>query len=85
MLQVENILKEPVRRYGNEATVAPPLQYSFPQRYEEGYQAELDLFFDMVKDPSTPCHITKESVLLTSRIADACEKSVKEGRMVPLD
>lgn len=85
MLQVENIPEKPVKSFSEAGGTTPPLHFSFPQRYEQAYLIEMDLFLDVVTDPSLPCPVTKESVLLAGRVADACEKSLKEGCVVTLD
>ena len=85
MLQVQNVSKEPISCYTEMGGATTPLQHSFPQRYEQAYLLELEQFLDIVQDPSRTCPVTKETVLLTSRIADACEVSMKEGRMVTFD
>lgn len=36
-------------------------------------------------DPSKPCAVTRDDVVLVTRIANACEKSQKECKMVELD
>lgn len=85
MLQVENVPKEPVKCFDKNGGSSTILQFSFPQRYAEAYLQELEEFLILVDNPSRPCPVTKEAVLLTSRIADACERSMKEGRMVILN
>ena len=85
MLQVENVPKNPIQCFSEAGGATPPLQYSFPERYEAAYITELNLFVDIVTDPTLSCPVTKETVLLTSKIADACEQSMKEGRMVTFD
>lgn len=85
MLQVENIPKNSVKRFDQSGGSTPQLQYSFPQRYEEAYLREMDAFLSIVSDPILPCPVTKQDVLLSGRVADACERSLKEGRTVTLD
>ena len=45
----------------------------------------MDCFLDLVLDPSKPSLITRNEVVLSTRIVDACAKSQREGRMVELD
>ena len=84
MLQVENVPKDSVLRSGKEGVVSPMLHFSFPERYKEAYLLELDTFLSLVLDPSLPCPIGKEEVLLSSRVAAAAEISHREGRLVAL-
>ena len=61
------------------------LHSSFPTRYQAAYKLELDHFIESVLDSSKPLLINRDDVLLSSRVANACEKSYKEGRMVALE
>ena len=45
----------------------------------------MDHFVGLVLDPSKPCAVSKEHVLLCTRIANACERSQKEGKIVGLE
>ena len=85
MLVCENVREDTNLMYNNDGCTASPVQFSFPQRFKEAYQRELDHFVDLVLDPSKPCAVTKEEVLLCARVANACERSQKEGRIVGLD
>ena len=85
MLQVHNILKEPVTSYVQSGVSCPTFQHSFPQRYKESYISELRHFISVVRDPIIPLYVTKEEVLLVSQITDACECSLKEERLVTLE
>ncbi len=82
MLQVLNVPEKPVICFDGVGSSMPPLQYSFPQR---AYLQEMECFLSSVLDPSIPIPVTKRIVLLCSRIAEACERSLKEGKMVTLD
>ena len=84
MLQVENIPKDPTTTLTQDGKASPLLLHSFPQRYKEAYEMELDHFVSVVLDPSVPLMITKEEVLLSSEVADACERSLKEGKMITI-
>lgn len=84
MLRVENISKDSVSLSDNGGVTHKPLLYSFPQRYEAAYRLELEHFINLVRDPSIPLCVTREQTLLTSRVADACEVSLREGRTVEL-
>ena len=84
MLRVENIHKTPLQEATGEGVTSAVYQHSFPDRYKQAYHEELNHFVDAVLDPSVPLLVTKEQTLLSSRIAEACERSAKEGRMVTL-
>jgi len=49
------------------------------------YRRELDHFIDVVLDPSKPLSVTRDQTLLSSRVANACERSQREGKMVELE
>ncbi len=85
MLQVENLPKDERMRLcqEEEGPLSSPV-YSFSQRYKESYELELDHFLSVVLDPTLPLKVNKEDVLLSSEIAEACEKSFKEGIMVAM-
>ena len=83
ILQVENIQKDPTTTLTQDGKASPLLQ-SFSQRYKEAYEMEVDHFVSVVLDPSVPLMITKEEVLLSSEVADACERSLKEGKMITI-
>ena len=85
MLVCENSHEEPVFCYGTEGAISTPLFYSFPQRYELAYRHELDHFINVVLDPSKPLSVTRDQTLLSSRVANACERSQREGKMVELE
>ena len=84
MLRVENIHEVPVERADCNGVTSSVYQHSFPDRYKQAYREELNHFVDVVLDPSIPLRVTKEQTLLASRIAEACERSTKEGRMVEI-
>lgn len=84
MLRVENIHKDPVQTANCDGVTTSTYLHSFPDRYKQAYHEELNHFIDVVLDPSVPLRVTKEQTLLSSRIAEACEISAKEGRMVEI-
>ena len=45
----------------------------------------MDHFVDLVLDPTKQCLVKKDEVILISRIANACDRSLKEGKMVELE
>ena len=84
MVRVENIVKDPLQSANNGGIISSLYLHSFPDRYKQAYHEELNHFVDVVLDPSIPLRVTKEQTLLASRIAEACERSAKEGRMVEI-
>ena len=85
MIQVDNVTEDSVKCFEKGLIVTSPIQYSFPQRYKEAYRREMDAFLAMVQDPTLPHPVPKEDVLLSSRVADACERSLKEEKVVSLE
>lgn len=85
MIQVGNVREDSVNSFYKDGGTSTALQYSFPQRYKDAYLKEMDTFLTIVSDPTCPCPVTKQDVLLSSRVADACERSLKEGKMVTLE
>lgn len=85
MLICGNPPEDPILHYHTGGSTATPMLYSFPQRYELAYKKELDHFVDCVLDPSKPVLVKRSETLLSSRVADACERSFKEGKMVSLE
>ena len=85
MLVCENVTEDPVTCYSQDGVTSAKVVYSFPQRYEKAYRRELDEFIDVIRDPSLSLKVQRKDTLLTTRVANACEKSAQEGRMVPLE
>lgn len=85
MLICENVPKDPILHYHTEGSTTTPILYSFPERYALAYQKELDHFLDCVLDPSKPLLVKRAETLLSNRVINACERSFKEGKMVPLE
>jgi myo-inositol 2-dehydrogenase/D-chiro-inositol 1-dehydrogenase len=85
MIQVGNIVEDSVKSFDKEGGESSRYQHSFPQRYREAYVKEMEAFVAIVRDPTLPNPVTREAVLLSSRIAEACERSFKEGKMVSLE
>ena len=85
MMRVENVHETTVQSATQDGIRSMPYHGSFPDRYKQAYLDELDHFVDVMLDPSVPLIVTKEQTLLATRIAEACERSAKEGRMVGLN
>lgn len=83
MLQNANHRPNGVFRWTPEASSQDPILYSFPSRYQESYEIELDYFLDLVTGRAEE-EVSQEDVLAVTKIASACEKSAKEGVIVEL-
>ena len=54
-------------------------------RFKVAYEREMDHFVSLVLDPTKECAVTRDEVLLCTRVANACERSQREGKMVELE
>ncbi len=78
MLQAENRPKTLAVRSRAEGVLRPPVDHSFPTRYREAYRAEIACFLDCVRgEREVP--ITHEEVRRSHRVADAAERSYRDG------
>lgn len=83
MIQVGNVPIDSMKTFDKDGGTSSALQYSFPQRYKDAYLREMDAFISIVRDPASSSRpVSKQEVLLSSRVADACEESLREGKMV---
>ena len=82
MVISENRLGHLVSRHVAEATnISAPLQHFFIERYREAFDAEIGLFVDAVENGAeVPAGF--EDGRLALLLADACFRSVAEGRVV---
>ena len=85
MLVCENATEDPVVSYNQDGVTSAKVVHSFPQRFEMAYRREMNEFIDVIRDPTLSLKVQRKDTLLTSRIVNACEKSAREGRMVPLE
>jgi len=83
-LRVDNVTITQVRRLGEEGESAAPFPYSFAERYADAYRAELDHFADVLDGLATPATGPRDS-LRALRLADAAERSMKQGAPVALE
>lgn len=80
----ENRRKNLVTKHVSGATnVSAPLQHFFIERYSEAFDTEIDLFVDAIEN-GTPVPVGFEDGRLALVLADACFKSVAEGRTVKI-
>ena len=84
MIISENRAPIALRQATSKGVISDPIDYSFPVRYKEAYEYELEHFVDVIKG-STELKITRNDALLAGCIADACEMSYKSGQTVQVD
>lgn len=77
----ENLVTKHLKTATN---VSAPLQHFFIERYTDAFNAEIDLFVDAVEN-GTPVPVGFEDGRLALVLADACFKSVAEGRTVKVN
>lgn len=69
---------------GVQGITSAPIWYSFAIRFMNGYRRELDHFINVVLGKTEPSVLPKE-ILAVSKIASACEESVRTGKMVEIN
>ncbi|XP_037089348.1 inositol 2-dehydrogenase-like [Pollicipes pollicipes] len=84
LLTAENERPVNVRHQTSSGDTAVPFYFSFPSRYSEGYVLELEAFLDHVQG-KIPLPILPEDSLRVSKIASACEESLRTGAFVTID
>ncbi|XP_064630547.1 inositol 2-dehydrogenase-like [Lineus longissimus] len=86
MLTAENQRPTNLQHSTVEGMSMVPIEYSFPQRHAKGYVKAIDSFLDVLegKEDVGGMVATKESTVNVSRIAEACEESVKTGQAVKI-
>jgi myo-inositol 2-dehydrogenase/D-chiro-inositol 1-dehydrogenase len=84
MLQAENRPRTTLVASTADGARAAPIDHSFPTRYQEAYRAEFECFLACVRgERAVP--ITQADVRLSHRLADAAERSAREGQPVRID
>lgn len=84
MCAVENSHKVPMIA-GNSAGIhRSRLSHSFPDRFREAYESELDLFADIIEGKDTP-KVTSRDAVMASRVAEAALQSALKGIPIKLD
>lgn len=71
-------------QYGYKGLNSAPIWYSFPSRFRNAYQAEMEHFLDVVYGKAKSMVHYKDT-LAVSKIATACEESVRTGKIVELE
>jgi len=79
MLESLNQNKTSLRKSTASSVSSDLLKFSFPQRYPDGYAAEIMHFLDIIDGKVAP-FLTKQDVLMVSLIASACEASHRAGK-----
>ncbi|MEG9862532.1 MAG: inositol 2-dehydrogenase [Parvularculales bacterium] len=82
MLISENRRDHLMTKHLKESTgVSAPLQHFFIERYREAFNAEIDHFVDAIEG-TAPVPVGFEDGRLALLLADACFKSIAEGRVI---
>jgi myo-inositol 2-dehydrogenase/D-chiro-inositol 1-dehydrogenase len=81
MLQADNPHRHTVLHATETALSRSPIEFSFPTRYREAYLRELMCFVECVRD-GREAPVTHDQVRWNHRLADAAERSAREGRVV---
>ncbi|KAI6650757.1 hypothetical protein LOD99_7808 [Oopsacas minuta] len=84
MLKSENPREDEVETYSQKGVTLGKCHYSFPTRYEYAYQQELDEFIECILDPTREMLSGKKDTLLATRLAEACEESLRKKAEVPI-
>ncbi len=79
MLQSENRFPLSTVLSSEAGVSQPSIEFSFPSRYREAYQRELDTFRKCVIE-DIPLPITYEDVRMSFVLSDLAERSYREGR-----
>ena len=83
MVQAENRPRTTAVLSSREGATHAPIDHSFPTRYFEAYRAEFACFLDCVRG-AREVPVTHADVRQNHRLADAAERSAREGRPVRL-
>ena len=83
-LRVDNVRGTAVSKFDESGGNEAPFPYSFVERYEAAYRAELDHFANVLDGTSSPSTGPRDS-LRALRLADAAERSFKSGAPVRLE
>ena len=85
MLKCENPQEDSVETYTQGGIALGKCHYSFPTRYEYAYQQEMDNFVECILDPTKEMLSGKKDTLLATRLAEACEESLKKKTEVSIE
>ena len=80
MVRSDNQSSTSLSRANEKCMSQDLLKYSFPQRYEKAYKAEITHLVEMLE--GAQCCITTDDVSVVSLVASACEESLRTGKPV---
>ena len=69
--------------FHSTGSTQPPIKFSFPQRYSQAFDLEMNHFIDVMNNKEVS-EVSKHDGLRSSYIIDAIEKSFKTGQPVNL-
>ena len=81
MLVNDNLRSTALQFSNTQGTHLPPIQYSFPTRYDKAYELEMEHFLDVIAGKDD-LKVTKADTMLAVKVASACEISLKTGKAV---
>nr|XP_054768879.1 uncharacterized oxidoreductase YrbE-like [Lytechinus pictus] len=83
MLQSQNRIEAPLTKHNERGELLDPIFPSFPERYSQSYCDEMDHFLDAVEGKIEKLDVSMEDTLSISWIAELCEQSMHQGKMIP--
>lgn len=84
MLIAENELESSTKLYDTDGLHQSRVKYSFPQRYKECYQREMQDFIDGINFGKL-FNVDENECLMSHLIADAAHQSIVSGRPISFD
>ncbi|XP_071841096.1 inositol 2-dehydrogenase-like isoform X1 [Apostichopus japonicus] len=82
MLEQQNKVPTSVVCHGVLGACKNPIEASFPQRYREAYELELEHFVNVILGIEKEILVKKEETLQVCRLASACEESYRTGKQI---
>ncbi len=83
MLTSDNCLALTSTYFNASGSTQNPIKFSFPQRYAEAYDVEMNHFINVIKKKENLL-VSKDDVLRSFHIVEAIEKSFHSGKPVTL-
>ena len=84
MLTLNNQLDDTIVKYDTNGSHTSKINYSFGNRYKEAYIKELEHFYNIIIKNEKPI-IQENHLVLTKKICNAINKSIKENCMIYLE
>jgi inositol oxygenase len=84
MLTLNNQLDDTIVKYDTNGSHTSKINYSFGNRYKEAYIKELEHFYNIIISNEKPI-IQENHLVLTKKICNAINKSIKENCMIYLE